>query len=380
MILENRREKNNISSLIALVVIFVLGKMLILVGGYFASGRLGLSIGQLLKEFPTNIDGGHYIFLAQNGYGSELVSRDNIPGEYLYAFYPLYPIMIRVLAMITGSYEISALLISNTLCFFSCYLMTKLVAVNEKRYLAAIFFLGPISVFMTAAYTESLYIFLSVYTYYLYRKKGMAISTQVILGLTMLTRNTGYFLALTLVVFELIGNKKLLAVIKKFIVPGFMALSYYVFCYFSSGDFFQPFKCQKLWENKLGLPFMGYFKDIYKLITTGEITISTLLAIIVLITIVMCSIVCYKDKKEDNFLVFYMLITLVALSSYYKDGEARSATSSLFRYLYGLFPIYIISAKCFSKKGKYVMIIIGVSMTVMLSFAFFMSNTGMFAA
>ena len=108
-------------------------------------------------------------------------------------------------------------------------------------------------------------------------------------------------------------------------------------------------------------------------------SIIMILAIMPLIIIVSCSIVAYKNK-EDKLMITYMLITLVVLSSYYKDVETMSATTSLFRYLYGLFPIYTISAKYYSKKSKGVMIVIGISMTVMLSYAFFMSNTGMFAA
>lgn len=380
MLSENTKEKKSaITNLLALIIIFVLGKLLILIGGYFASITLGASLGQLLEEFPTNIDGGHYIFLAKNGYGSELISRDNIPGEYLYAFYPLYPLLIRVLTVVTGSYEMSALLISNMLCFFACYLMMKLVSKKEEKYLATIFFIGPISVFLTAAYTESLYVFLSVATYYLYKKRGMALSTQLLLGLTMLVRNTGYFLALALVIQEIYYNKRIFTTIKKFVIPGLTAVSYFIYCFASAGDLFLPFKCQKYWGNKVGVPFIGYFKDIFEFLNGGNMSIIMILAIMPLIIIVSCSIVAYKNK-EDKLMITYMLITLVVLSSYYKDVETMSATTSLFRYLYGLFPIYTISAKYYSKKSKGVMIVIGISMTVMLSYAFFMSNTGMFAA
>ena len=99
--------------------------------------------------FDTN----HYIEIAKNGYTEDT----------LYAFFPLFPLLLRLLHTIIPSYEIEALLLSNLFSFLSTLILYNLIKTKKQRIPAITLFLfSPILVFNTIGYTESLYIFLTL--------------------------------------------------------------------------------------------------------------------------------------------------------------------------------------------------------------------------
>jgi Gpi18-like mannosyltransferase len=80
-------------------------------------GLWRLDTQNLIQDGLTRWDSGWYIGIVQNGYSSKSV-----------AFFPLYPILMRMLNRITGSSSISGLLIANLsffLALFYLYAITK---------------------------------------------------------------------------------------------------------------------------------------------------------------------------------------------------------------------------------------------------------------
>ena len=109
-------------------------------------------------------DAEHYLGIARDGYsGTEP------------AFFPLYPMLIRALGRMTGSDLIAALLISNAACFFGLLYLYKLVEHEYNRAVAhrATFYLAifPTAIFLSAAYSESLFLFLTVAAFYYLRER-----------------------------------------------------------------------------------------------------------------------------------------------------------------------------------------------------------------
>jgi hypothetical protein len=109
-------------------------------------------------------DAEHYIGIATNGYsGTEP------------AFFPLYPLLIWILGGLTGNHLIAGLMISNAASFFALLYLYKLVEHEFNRHVAhrSVFYVSifPTAIFFSAVYTESLFLFLSVASFYYIRER-----------------------------------------------------------------------------------------------------------------------------------------------------------------------------------------------------------------
>ena len=124
-------------------------------------------------------DAVHYLNIATLGYqGTDM------------AFFPLYPLLIRIVGSLAGNHLIAGLLISNASFFFGLLFLYKLLEHEYDRAVArrAIFYVSifPTSVYFTAVYTESLFFMLTVAAFYYMRSREWWVAGIV-----------GFFAALT---------------------------------------------------------------------------------------------------------------------------------------------------------------------------------------
>lgn len=158
--------------------------------GFFSFPDLldSFRLPDFIKRF-AGFDGLHYINIAQNGYEKNEV-----------AFFPLYPLLIRLVAPIL-SFPVAALIIPSlalviVLLLLPKYLLQIGVTKNSKWFL--IFFLTfPTSFFLQSAYTESLFILFILLTL-ISDKKNDALATVLFGFLAGATRVVGIFLAIPL--------------------------------------------------------------------------------------------------------------------------------------------------------------------------------------
>jgi hypothetical protein len=132
-------------------------------------------------------DAEHYIKIATAGYsGTEM------------AFFPLYPLLIRIIGTLTGNHLVAGLLISNVASFFGLLFFYKLVEHQYDRAVAhrAIFYISifPTAVFFSAVYSESLFFALTVASFYYIRERKW-ITAGVLGFFAALTRVEGVLLA-----------------------------------------------------------------------------------------------------------------------------------------------------------------------------------------
>ncbi len=107
-------------------------------------------------------DAVHYLDIATQGYqGTDM------------AFFPLYPLLIRIVGSLAGNHLVAGLLISNASFFFGLLYLYKLLEHEYDRAVArrAIFYVSifPTAVFFSAVYTESLFFMLTVASFYYMR-------------------------------------------------------------------------------------------------------------------------------------------------------------------------------------------------------------------
>ena len=140
-----------------------------------------------------NFDGVHYLRIANDGYVY----------QFTQAFFPLYPILIKITSFLSfGNYFIAGLLISNILFLFSVYVFHKLIKESFNKSVAnwaclfLIFF--PTSFYFGSIYTESLFLFLMTSAFYFYQQKKYLLAS-VLGALASSTRIIGIFLSPALI-------------------------------------------------------------------------------------------------------------------------------------------------------------------------------------
>jgi hypothetical protein len=132
-------------------------------------------------------DAEHYLKIATDGYsGTEP------------AFFPLYPFLIRYVGMFTGTHLIAGLLISNAASFLALLYFYKLMEHEYNRHVAqrATFYIAifPTAIFFSAVYSESLFLFLTVASFYYVRERRW-IAAGAFGFFAALTRSEGILLA-----------------------------------------------------------------------------------------------------------------------------------------------------------------------------------------
>ncbi len=146
----------------------------------------------------TSWDGWWYTGIARSGYHAAAVS-----GQYHdYAFFPLYPALVRLLSLATPAFDgLIAVLLSNVLFLVALWLLYTLTreVLDEERALWSCVLLAvfPFSWVFSMAYGESLFLTLSLGSL-LAAERGRAGWASVLASLAGLTRLQGVVLIVPL--------------------------------------------------------------------------------------------------------------------------------------------------------------------------------------
>lgn len=127
------------------------------------SERLG-AVGNVLGAPAVRWDSIHYLNIAQHGY----------PNATETVFYPLYPLLMRVVGFVVGSDAAAGVAISVGALIVGLTLLHRLTELELGRRAADVTVLllafAPLSFFFSAVYTESLFLALSVGSVYAARR------------------------------------------------------------------------------------------------------------------------------------------------------------------------------------------------------------------
>jgi len=230
-------------------------------------------------------DGGHYYHIAQSGYFG--------PNEY--AFFPLYPALIKTASLFTfGDTLFAGLLISNI--FFAVFLyvfynLTSELHNKKTAYTATItLMLFPTTYFAVALYSEGLFL-LIIALFFTQLLKKKYLNAALFIGAASMTRLVGITLSLSLAL-ELLKETSLnlkkiagkLLIILISLVP---LLTYCAYLWSKFKDPFYFITVESTWHRQLTNPI----KTIYEYAST------------------------FQNNKpfNDNFDVFLTLFFLVVL-------------------------------------------------------------------
>ncbi len=142
----------------------------------------------------TSWDGWWYLGIVRDGYHAAPV----VDGYYDYAFLPLFPMLVRALSFPWPAYAgLVAVVLSNVLFVAALVLLVRLgerVLGDERaRWGAALLAVSPFAAVFSMAYSESLFLVLSVAAFLAAERDRRALG-GVLLGLAALTRLQGAIL------------------------------------------------------------------------------------------------------------------------------------------------------------------------------------------
>ena len=266
-------------------------------------------------------DTGHYVNIAQRGYD---------PATENPAFFPLYPLLMRILDPVLPGQTLSAgLIISNIACIASLAVLYRLtedlfgpaMARRTTFYLMAY----PFAFFLSAAYNESLFLLFSVASLYCMRR-GHWWAAGLIGALASATRQAGVLLALAFVVEYLRQRDRrpflvgwnVLAIL---LVPvGIIA--YAIFCWQTMGDPLKFVNVQSAWGREANWPWEGAqrtIRIIEEAASNGAVfqplvvlnVIDLLAVVVTLVLLVLSAVGPWRLSRESLFIVVFGYASLV---------------------------------------------------------------------
>lgn len=313
-----------------ILICFLISRLILII---FLIVKKDLSIFEIYDSI-------HYLNMAKYGYND----------PQLYAFFPLYPILIKTLSIIIPSYKISGALISNICSLLSLLILNNLTKdKNNNKFILICFIFSPILAFSSIVYTESLFMLLTILGYYLY-KKDKYILSSIIVGLSILTRNTGVILwgAIGLDMLYRCFVKKEYK-FKKIFIFGIISLMigmiYPTYLYIKTGNFLEFATVQKEEWGRITGTFIGsIISDIKVIMRSDEGKFFNIVIFLQnWLSFFFALILGIKIFKKDKVSSIYIIVSLIAFTITYRDiNEWLTLSSvSLFRYIFNLFPIYI---------------------------------------
>jgi Mannosyltransferase (PIG-V) len=157
-------------------------------------------VGDVLAAPAVRWDSVWYMQIAQHGYASARVT----------AFYPLYPLVMRAVSLLTGSLPIAGVLVSLSAMFAGLLILRRLTALELGEPAAAaateLLAFSPVAFYLSAVYTEGLFLALSAGTLYAARRGRWALA-GLAGGLAAITRITGVVLFVPVLLLFLYGPR-----------------------------------------------------------------------------------------------------------------------------------------------------------------------------
>ena len=203
----NIKERNNSSIFFTLFGLAIASRLIIYFLGYiYAIQTLDTKTGffESFDSMWNKWDSIHYLNLAKNGYS---VSGENAK---LIVFYPFYPLLVRIAAVILKNHLLSGVVVSNLCLGVGCYYLYKLVKIDfdEETALRSVKYMliYPFSFFFGIAYTESTFVALSIMALY-YMRKNKWFLAGICGFFAALTKNQGIILIIPAVMEYVISNQ-----------------------------------------------------------------------------------------------------------------------------------------------------------------------------
>lgn len=268
-------------------------------------------------------DAPHFALLAALGYSHPY-----------YVFLPGYPILIRFVSLLVGDYWFGAFLVAQAFALASIVVFQLLAEqyMHRDEALAATLLMATfpyISLFTTLSYSEAVFLFSTLSTWYFYKKGRIGVSS-LLAGLASVTRIYGA--AILLPVLSDIVKRKRYRELLYLAIPVAAMASWVFYCYLSTGDPLASWTDEQVFtkasDSKTGLVQSILFQLLRGVV--GKTLDPAVLASVVLFAYLIARI-----WKVDRLLWVYAVSMFSLLLLFV------TAHISLLRFLSFIFPIWL---------------------------------------
>jgi len=276
-------------------------------------------------------------------------------GDNSAAFFPLYPLAVRITSLVVGDRPLLAsLLVSNGSFFLALLLLHDLTAreLSERVARTTIVYLAvfPTSFFFLAPYSESTFLLLSVATFWFARRDRWALAALAG-ALAALTRSIGIVLAPSLVAMAFERPRRGGGSPWGRVVAGASVLlgplAYLAWWGLARGDALAPLDAQANWQRELASPLTTIGRAI-RLATDVGIPNQGYWIIDVLVTgVVVAAVVAGWRRLPVGHLVYSLGSLLIPLSYPFPDRPLLSMP----RFVAVIFPAFQVMADA-SERGR----------------------------
>lgn len=299
-----------------------------------------IPVARLMRQTLHMADTNWYLTIAQKGYERRPFDAD---AAHNWAFFPLYPLLLRLASYVTGEFLLTGVVLSNIFFFFALLLLHKTALAFGLGHGDAdrcIFYLSafPTSYFFSLPLTESLFLLLTVGSFYAARRRAWWLA-GLLGALSSATRTTGVLLlpALALLHRQTYGRdhwRRPDALALLLIPSGLFAFMCHL--YLITGNPLAFKDAMAVWGRSGGFflsPLLHYIFNPFRIIVPWSFHTLNFAAPA---TALACG--CVLLRRREWALAFYTLAcAFVALSSVLLQSQAR--------YAMVIFPVFMVLAQ-----------------------------------
>lgn len=300
------------------------------------------SVARTLRRVVRTADVNWYLGIAEDGY-EKRAFEDSVPHNW--AFFPVFPVIVRLASYITGEYALTGMFISH-LCFLIGLYLLHRVALLFGFSMAdadrAVFYLGvfPSSYFFSLPVSESVFFMITLSSFYFARREKWLLA-GLLGALASGTRVTGVLLlpALAVLYWEMYRPISSFSKLRKsglalLLVPaGLLGFMFYLRVI--TGNFMAFTGIQIAWGRRLSPFWMVLIEYLGNPAEIGAYWNFKLLNFVATVLALTCSVVLVRQKRFA--LALYTCISvLIATSTATLQSQAR--------YTVVLFPVFLVLA------------------------------------
>lgn len=299
-------------------------------------------------------DTGHYMSIARQGYDA----------PWRTAFFPLYPLLERALMLFERNPLLNGLLISNVAGLILLVVLYQLIKedFDQERALRTVLYLSvfPTAFFFAAGYTESLFLCLTLLSFY-HMRHGRWWLAGLFGFFASLTRSAGIFLLLPFY-YEYLRQRsfnlkalRLDVIAGAFIAAGIGLFSLY--CYMRFHDFLAFSHAQSFWQHKAHSPWHTLQAAFESVANSGGFLSFQALRnltdlvpdLLILLMIILGFVGPWRMPRRLWAYGIYAVALYFFLHMFPVEGTGLYPLQSVSRYLLEIFPAFIVLAAF----GKY---------------------------
>ncbi|MDT7541556.1 MAG: hypothetical protein QOE33_1460 [Acidobacteriota bacterium] len=300
--------------------------------------RTGFS--RIMQRLTSVADCNWYMRLAADGYEHQPFSAE---GQMNWAFFPLYPMALRAVALMTGEFHLTGVALSTFFFFFALLLFHQLTIAygfSTRDANRAVFYLAafPVSYFFSLPLTESLFLLLTVASFHAAKRERWLVA-GLAGALASATRSTGVLLlpALTILYSETYRSiRPRWNFLPLLLIPTGL-LSFMLFLHATTGNALAFMDVQTAWGRQptfFLFTLFDYLRNPLLLAVPWDFRLLNFLAAT---GALLCGVALLLWRKF-SLAAYALLSVVVSLSAGLLQSQARYASV--------LFPAFIVLATC----------------------------------